>query len=238
MTTLFTSLTESDKRGAVERLIADSTPRDDFFLMIVLSVVMATFGLLMGSGSIIIGSMLIAPLLSPILGFSMGIVMADRALIVRSALTVLKSMAFALPASIVVALFFSRLAGLGPELNLEIVARLEPDVISAFVALVAGLAASYAIVRPQLSASLPGVVVSVALIPPLAVTGIGIARFDWAIIADSFVLFLINVALIVFASSVVFSLTRLYTKQPLAEQALKKEDEKMRREVERSNGHR
>ncbi|HCC22362.1 TPA: hypothetical protein DEP86_03075 [Candidatus Uhrbacteria bacterium] len=52
--------------------------------MITLSVIMATFGLLVGSASIIIGSMLIAPLLSPILGFSMGIVMADRALISRS----------------------------------------------------------------------------------------------------------------------------------------------------------
>ena len=111
---------------------------------------------------------------------------------------------------------------------------MSPDVISAFVALVAGLAASYALIRPQLSASLPGVVVSVALIPPLAVTGIGIARLEWSIIADSFVLFLLNVGLIVFASSVVFSLTHLYTKQSVAEMAIKKEDERLRKEVEKA----
>jgi len=189
---------------------------------------------LVGSASIIIGSMLIAPLLSPILGFSMGIVMADRPLISRSFFTVLKSMAFALPCSVVVTLFFSRIAGLDSGLNPEIISRLSPDVISAFVALVAGLAASYALIRPQLSASLPGVVVSVALIPPLAVTGIGIARLEWAIIADSFVLFLLNVGLIVFASSVVFSLTHLYTKQSIAEMAIKKENEQLRKEVEKA----
>ena len=143
-------------------------------------------------------------------------------------------MAFALPCSVVVTLFFSRIAGLDSGLNPEIISRLSPDVISAFVALVAGLAASYALIRPQLSASLPGVVVSVALIPPLAVTGIGIARLEWVIIADSFVLFLLNVGFIVFASSVVFSLTHLYTKQTVAELALKKEDEQLRKEVERA----
>jgi len=232
MTTLLTNLKENDKKTAVEKLIADSTPRDDFFLMITFAVLMATLGLLTNSASVIIGSMLIAPLLSPILGVSMGVVMADRALISRAVFTVMKSIAFAVPSAALVALFFSHLAGVGPELNAEIHARLKPEILSGFIALVSGFAASYALIKPQLSASLPGVAVSASLIPPLAVTGIGIARLDWSIITDSFILFLLNAGLIVFSSVVVFSLVRFYKEQPAARLAMKKEDKKLQEEVE------
>ncbi len=230
MTTLFTSLSDQDKQDAVKNLIADSTPRDEFFLMIVLSVFMATFGLLSNNASVIIGSMLIAPLLSPILGFSMGIVMAEKPLISRSIFTLVKSLLFALPASAIVALFFSGIAGLGPELNPEIISRLKPDVISGLIALVAGFAASYALIRPKLSASLPGVAVAASLIPPVAVAGIGIARLDWGMISNSLVLFLVNIGLILFASSIVFSLMRLFKVQPIAHEAIKREAEKLKKD--------
>lgn len=65
--TLLTDLTEEDKAKAVEDLIVNSSPRQDFFLMIVLSVLMATFGLLINSSAVIIGSMLVAPMLFPIM---------------------------------------------------------------------------------------------------------------------------------------------------------------------------
>jgi len=234
MTTLFTSLTNKDKKEAVERLIADGTPRHDFFLMIVLSVCMATFGLILNNSSVIIGSMLIAPLLSPILGIGMGVVMADRKLIVRSTMTTLKSTAFAILTATVIALFFSKIGGLGSQLNSEIMARLEPNLVSGLIALVAGCAASYALIKPQLSATLPGVAVSASLVPPLAVTGIGIARFNWTIISDSFVLFLVNVTLIIFAGSVIFSLMRLYAEQPVAERAIKKEDDQLKKDIDQA----
>lgn len=234
MSTLFSSLTETDKNDAVERLIADSTPRDDFFLMIVLAVFMATFGLLLGNGGVIIGSMLIAPLLSPILGIAMGVVMADRRLIVRSSVTVGKSVALTLPAAAAITLFFGRYAGLGPELNSEIVMRLKPDLISALIAVTAGVAASYAIIKPQLSASLPGVVVAASLIPPLSVTGIGLATARWTVIADSLVLFGVNVLAIIFSATVVFSLMRLSAKRPVADKAMIREDAKLKKEVEQA----
>lgn len=90
--TLFTELTEKEKAQAIEDLIYNASPRQDFFLMVVLSVLMATFGLLLNSPAVIIGSMLVAPILFPILGLSMGIVMVDSQLIGRSIGTLLKSM--------------------------------------------------------------------------------------------------------------------------------------------------
>jgi uncharacterized hydrophobic protein (TIGR00271 family) len=225
---LFNRLTERDKSTAVKKLISDSTPDQDFFLMVILSVLMATFGLLIDSAAVIIGSMLIAPILSPILGLSLGIVIADYKLISRSFYTVLKSLAYGVAgAAIVTWLFNSNYTETS-----EILARTEPTMIYAAIAIIAGLAASFALVMPEISPSLPGVAISVALIPPIAVTGIGIARFNWHIISNSFLLFALNAAGIVFASMITFSLMNLYGKRQIAAGAVKKEDEIVRKEIE------
>lgn len=233
-TTLFSSLTEKDKNTAIQHLIMESTPRDEFFLMTVLSVIMATFGLLINSAGVIIGSMLIAPLLSPILGVSLGVVMADSRLILRSFFTIIKAIAWSLPFAVIVTLLFSSQADLSMILNAEILSRAEPSIISIAIAIVAGLAASFALIKPSLNATLPGVAISVAIIPPLAVTGIGIARLDWALMTDSFILFLINVIAIIFASMIVFSLMNLYVKRPVAEKVIEREDEQLEKEKEQA----
>lgn len=225
-------MTESEKTDAVKRLIEESTPRDDFFFFTILSVLMAVFGLLLNNGAIIIGSMLIAPLLSPILGISLGIVMADSRFILRSFWTVTKALAYSIPIAAIATLLFASQAGLSPELNPEILSRTEPSVLYIAVAVVAGLAASFAMTKPKLNASLPGVAISVALIPPIAVTGIGLAQFDWAMMTDSFVLFLLNIISIIFASMIIFSLMNLYMKRPVAEKEIEKEDRKLEQEKE------
>lgn len=226
---LFNNLTESDKSKAIEKLICDSAPRADFFLMTLLSILMATFGLLINSVAVVIGSMLVAPLLSPILSLSMGVVMADFKLISRSFYTILKSMAFGIAAAAIITLFFSsRLEEAGQAL----VYNMEPSLIYAAIGIVAGLAASFALVKPQLSETLPGVAVSVALIPPLATVGIGIANFNWNIISNAFMLFVVNIIGIALASIVIFSLMNLYLKRRVAREAIEKEDKIIEKEKE------
>ncbi|PIR73846.1 MAG: TIGR00341 family protein [Candidatus Moranbacteria bacterium CG10_big_fil_rev_8_21_14_0_10_35_21] len=218
---LFNNLTEQDKCQAIEKLVSSSAPRTDFFLMIILAITMATFGLLLNSAAIIIGSMLIAPMLYSILSLSMGIIMSDFNLISRSFYTTLKSIAFAIGASILITIFFSS-GDFVP--NAEIMARTQPSLAYGAVAIIAGLAASFAMVKPHLNETLPGIAVSVALVPPLATTGIGIALLDWNIISNSLVLFLINVVGIIFASMLIFSLMNFYVKRSLANEAMQKEE--------------
>ncbi len=224
---LFNNLTEAQKNSAVEELISESTPRKDFFLMMILSVLMATCGLLINSAAVIIGSMLIAPLLSPILSLSLGIVMSDHKLITRSFYTILKSTAFSLLAATILAMFF---LPQGYGVTDEILARTSSSIIYVIIAIIAGTAASFAYVKPQLNKTLPGIAIAVALIPPLSVSGIGIAMFDWSIISKSFSLFMINIVGVILASTVVFSLMNLYAKRNLAEAVVKKEDRKMKKE--------
>lgn len=218
---LFNCLTEKDKSRAIEKLIKDSTPDQDFFLMTILSILMATFGILLNSVAVVIGSMLIAPILSPVLSLSMGVVMSDYKLISRSFYTVLKSMAFGIAAAAVVTIFFS--AGQAEETG-SLILNMQPSLMYVAIGIIAGIAVSFALVNPQLSEKLPGVAISVALIPPLATVGVGIARFNWDIIADSFLLFIVNIIGIIFASMVVFSLMNLYIKRKIAKDAIEKEE--------------
>ncbi len=221
MFSVFNHLSEQDKKVAVEDLIHDSTPRPSFFLMIILSVLMATFGLLINNASVIIGSMLIAPILSPILSLSMGIVMSDNRLIARAAVTLVRALGIGAVLAAIATLF---VVTDGQELGSEVVSRTQPSLIYFSIAFVAGLAAAFARVNPDLSDTVPGIAISVALIPPLAVTGIGIAIWNWHVFSGAAMLVLVNIIGIIFATMLVFSMMNLYVNREVAVAAAKKED--------------
>lgn len=221
-------LRESDKSAAVKQLITESTPDFDFFFLIVLSVLMATFGLLVDSASIVIGSMLIAPILSPILSISLGMVMADGRLFFRSLYTITKASLIGVISAAIATFFFKGL--LSGELTHEVVSRAEPSLIYFMVAVIAGFAVSYTLVKPDLSATLPGVAVAVALVPPLSVVGVGVAEWVPHVIVGSLELYLLNVAGIVLASVISFSLMNLYGKRRVAQTAIEKEEKRLETE--------
>lgn len=229
--TLFTSLTEADKTQAIERLIKESTPRDDFFLLVMLSMLMASFGLIQNDTAVVIGSMLIAPLLSPILSIALGIALFDWHLIGRSFVTILKAVALGFVAAFILGFF---LYGRFPELTPEILSRATPNLLSVLIALVAGFAAAFTLAKPDLSATLPGIAISVSLIPPLAVAGIGLARWNLSVASKSFTLFIINVAAIIFSGFVVFFLMKMRSKKPTADKVMKKEDAELEHEEEKA----
>jgi len=109
----------------------------------------------------------------------------------------------------------------------EILSRTQPLLPYTAIAVIAGLAASFALVKPHLNEMLPGVAISVALIPPLAVVGIGIVQLDWNMISGSFLLFVVNIVGVVFASMVTFSMMNFYVKRNVAQEAAAKEDLKV-----------
>lgn len=228
MIILFKNLTDEDKTAAIERLISASTPSQDFFLMIILSILTAAFGLLTNDTAVIIGSMLIAPMLYPLLSLSLGIIMSDPKLISRAFTTLLKSIGLGIAAAALVTLLFSKQFH---EITPEIALRTEPSLSSVMIAIIAGFAASYALVKPKLNEILPGIAISVALVPPVAVIGIGAARLDLHVTSGALLLLIINAIGVVFASMLSFSLMNFYTKRGEAEEAAKKEDR--REKIER-----
>lgn len=175
--------------------------------------------------------MLIAPILYPILSLSLGIIMADYSLISRSFWTITKSVLLGVTfANIATLLFSSQLTGV----TSEIASRAHPSLVSVMIAILAGLAASFALVKRQLNETLPGVAISVSLIPPVAVMGIGIARLDWGLVSGSFLLFAVNLIGVIFASMVTFSLMNFYSQKSEAEKTIVKEERKVEAEVKKA----
>lgn len=224
--TLFNNIRDRDKAETVEKLIEDSTPSQDFFMMIVLAISMASIGILLDNPSVVIGSMLISPMLYSFLSLSLGLSISDTKLIFRSLVSIFKSLALGVFAAFVIALFF---AVNGP--TNELLSRTVPSLAYGTVAFIAGFAAAFSITKPKLSETLPGIAIAVALIPPIAATGIGLAMFDWEIIRGSFLLFLLNMAAIITGSIIVFSLMNFYVKRKVAEKTLKKEETKIKKEI-------
>lgn len=225
---LFHNITEAEKNAAVEAIIQHATPRQDFFLMLTLAVSMASFGVVLGNTVILVGSMLIAPLLYPLLSLALGIIVADEKLIGRSFATLLKSVGFALAAGAVIGFLFSSHQGpfvlpLGGE-------GAASPLIYALVAAVAGFAAAFAMTKPHLNETLPGVAISVALVPPLAGAGVELSLFDWAGFSSELLLFLVNVIGVVFSAMIVFALLRFSVKKTVAHEAVKEEDKIIEKE--------
>lgn len=174
-------------------------PKIDFYVMIALSAAIATFGLLQNSAAVIIGAMLVAPLMAAIFGLSLGIVRGDTRLLRRAASATIRGMLLAIVVAALLALILpNRL------LSSEITNRAEPSLLDLGVALASGAAGAYALCRKEVSAALPGVAIAAALVPPLSVVGIGLARFHGSIAGGAMLLFITNLVAISAAGGLVF----------------------------------
>ena len=225
----FRALPDKDKAALVRKLVENGTPDFDYFYLIGLSTLMATLGLLLNSSSIVIGSMLIAPLMYPILGVALGLVMMGQNinLLQRALQTLTKSLAVGLGLSVLAAFFF------GDEAlyqTAEVMARTVPSHLHLLVALVAGAAVAYMLARPEWGDALPGVAIAVALVPPLAAVGVGIASASAVIIKGASMILLLNLFGIIAVAVVIFLLMNLGEKESIAESAIKKEDKKQEEE--------
>ena len=147
-----------------------SVPSFGYFFMLGLASAIAAFGLLSDSAPAIIGAMIIAPLMAPIMSLTFGVVIFDRKMIFRSALSVISG------AVLVVAFAYASVILLGLRVaGTETLSRTSPTLLDLGVAMAAGGAAAFAYTRRSIMTSIAGVAIAVALVPPLAVTGIGLA---------------------------------------------------------------
>lgn len=173
----------------------------DFYMLMILASAIAMFGLILNSGAIIIGAMLVAPLMSPILAVGQGVVLGNTQMIREGLASTIRGIGLAVGVSAIVSL------PLPTKLpTQEILARAEPNIFDLLVAICAGGAAAYSVSRKSLSGALPGVAISVALVPPLCVVGYGLGTSRFAISAGALLLFVTNLSSIVLVGAVFFML--------------------------------
>lgn len=204
---LLRPLSKDQRRDVLQQLFGASSPQFDFFLLVLLSTVIATFGLVTNSAAVIIGAMLVAPLMSPILGLSLAAIAGEQRMFKRAILASIEGAAFAVLLSAILGLFAQALPfDLLNELPSEVLARTHPTPFDLAIALAGGAAAAYAIAQPHISAALPGVAIATALLPPLCTIGIGVSLGESSVWVGALLLFTTNFVAIAFAGLTVFAL--------------------------------
>ena len=178
-----------------------------FWTLLVLSVVIATLGVLADSTAVVIGAMLVAPLMTPIMGFSAAIVNGWMNRVVTSFATVVGGVIVAIGVAWIVTAWTPQLVPIAT--NSQILSRTSPTMIDLMIAFAAGAAGAYATVDKRVSSSITGVAIAVALVPPLAVVGVMLQAGDFDSALGAFLLFLTNFVMIVLVACFVFLVTGL-----------------------------
>ena len=173
-----------------------------FWVLLVLSVAIATLGVLADSTAVVIGAMLVAPLMTPIMGTSAAIVNGWMRRVSTSMATVAGGVIVAIAAAWIVAAWSPQLIPLGS--NTQVLSRISPTLIDMMIAVAAGAAGAYAIIDKRVSSSITGVAIAVALVPPLAVVGVMLHAGAETDALGAFLLFLTNLVSIILAASIVF----------------------------------
>jgi uncharacterized hydrophobic protein (TIGR00271 family) len=200
------SINAAGARRMIDTLFIERSLRSPsstrFWGLLVLSAVIAGAGVIGDSTATVIGAMIVAPLMTPILGCALALVLAERSNVIRCALLVLcGALAVA-----VVGMLLGRLAAPpdGFASNSQVSSRISPHLIDLLSALATGTVGAFALVRTDISDTLPGVAIAISLVPPLAVVGLlfSVGRYHDA--GEAALLFTTNVAAIVATGTVVF----------------------------------
>lgn len=180
----------------VERVHRSSRWDVDFIALILLSTLIAGLGLLQNSTAVVIGAMLVAPLMTPLLGAGLALVQGNRLLAQSSVGAVTRGFVVALAVGAVLGLLVR------PEAPTpEMLARCSPRVPDLVIAFASGLAAAYANGRPNLFSALPGVAIAAALVPPIATAGICLAMGRIELAFGAGLLFLTNIVAIILGAA-------------------------------------
>ena len=195
----FSYASEERFRDLFTALREDASIDGIYLVLMLISTLLATVGLYLNSVSVVIGAMLLAPLMTPIVSLAMGVLRGDVNLLNKSIGKILIGVAIALFASALITLLFPH-----KPITDEMLARLNPTLLDLAVAVISGVAAAYSKSFREIIQSLAGVAIAVALVPPLAVAGIGIGRMDFQFFSQAFLLFATNLVGIILAATFTF----------------------------------
>lgn len=181
------------------KLQEGATWNADFVVMMGLSTAIAAMGLMQNSAAVVIGAMLVAPLMTPLIAAGWAMTQGN----IQMFKTAIKTMALGVVAGLCLAMLLGLLSPRS-ELTQQIISRGTPDILDLGVAAVSGIAAAYAMSRASVSAALPGVAIAAALVPPLSCVGISLAFSRMNIALGAAMLLVANLATIIIASALTF----------------------------------
>lgn len=184
-----------DREGTIVDIKNNKRMRGANAWLLMCSIMVASLGLDLNSPAVIIGAMLISPLMSPILGIGLAVGINDRKMLTIS----LQHFGIAIGIALATSFIYFQLTPLG-DVTSEIEARTAPTFLDVLVAFFGGIAGIISGSRRDKSNAIPGVAIATALMPPLCVTGFGLANGEWEIMLNSFYLFFLNAVFVALAT--------------------------------------
>lgn len=175
-----------------------------FWVLLTLAAIIAAAGVVGDSTATVIGAMIVAPLMTPILGAMLSIVLADHANLIRSLTLVVGGALLAIAIGFLVGLL--ALNDVVAETNSQVAGRVNPRLIDLLAALATGVVGSVALVRSDISDTLPGVAIAISLVPPLTVVGLTMESGAYDQSRGALLLFLTNVTAILASGIIVMAL--------------------------------
>jgi uncharacterized hydrophobic protein (TIGR00271 family) len=185
-----------------------SAKQSRFWMLLVLASVIAAAGVMGDSTATVIGAMIVAPLMTPILGVMLAVVLGDRANLARCGLLVVAGAVAAVAVGYGLGLFYPE--PVVAATNSQVAARVSPHLIDLVAALATGAVGSVALVRSDISDTLPGVAIAISLVPPLSVVGLTLESGAPGEARGALLLFLANVTAILTSGIVVMAAYRVY----------------------------
>lgn len=192
-----------DREGTVFAIKTNRRMEGANAWMLMCSIMIASLGLDMNSPAVIIGAMLISPLMAPILGIGLGVATNDFDTLVQS----VKQISVAVGIAIVTSTIYFWLTPLG-NVTPEIMSRTSPTLLDVLIGVFGGIAGIVSTSRKDQSSAIPGVAIATALMPPLCVTGFGLATGNMNIALKSFYLFFLNTFFVALATYLIVRLLR------------------------------
>jgi len=195
-------VTGADVDRMADRLFVE-TPgqRSAFWVLLVLAAVIAGAGVVADSTATVIGAMIVAPLMTPIPGAAFALVLADARRVTTSTLLVVGGAVAVVAIGYALGLLVPE--PLVAETNSQIAGRVAPRLIDLVAALATGVVGAFALVRSDVSDTLPGVAIAISLVPPLAVVGLTLESGAPGQAAGALLLFATNVTAIIATGTVV-----------------------------------
>lgn len=199
---------DPDYLEAFEQKLFISGPRSarrftNFFVLLLLATVIATYGVLSDSTATVIGAMIVAPLMGPIMATAAAVVIGSLDRAWRSLILVVVGVICVILLSLV-------LSWLVPDIRIsftengEITSRIAPGLMALLTALASGAAGAFITSREEIADSMGGVAIAISLVPPLCVVGISLSQGAWGPATGAFMLFMTNFLAILLAGGITF----------------------------------
>jgi uncharacterized hydrophobic protein (TIGR00271 family) len=211
------TITEADLTRMTGGLLFDGADRarklSRFWVLLALAAVIASAGVVSDSTATVIGAMIVAPLMTPILGTVLSVVIGDLRNLAVSLLLVVSGAALVVAIGWAIGTLVS--VDVVAATNSQVAGRVQPRLIDLLAAVATGVVGAFALVRSDVSDTLPGVAIAISLVPPLAVVGLTLEAGAGGEAAGALLLFLTNVGAILLSGLIVMAAYRVSTARPV-----------------------